>query len=227
MIRKKCIICGAEFEARQERQKTCSRQCKTKLYYIEHKEEKATKTATCIECGNIFETESAKKKICSESCRRKRDARKMLEHYKKINNNLPERVCPICGETFKPSTINTKTCSRKCAALLVAKTRAEKERECRECGKKFYTACGSKVYCSEKCREAAEKRRKKEQEDAKKAAAEIKRQKQSPAQRRWERMTLREISAECARLHISYGRAQVMAAQDRLPEDFGLGGRKQ
>lgn len=38
---------------------------------------------------------------------------------------------------------------------------------------------------------------------------------------RWKLMSLEQISAECSRLHISYGKAQTMMMQGTLPEDFG------
>ncbi len=55
---------------------------------------------------------------------------------------------------------------------------------------------------------------------------EIKTEDKSPAQRRWERMTWKEISAECARLHISYGQAQQLYYSGTLPPDFGKKGNK-
>ena len=45
--------------------------------------------------------------------------------------------------------------------------------------------------------------------------------KKSPAQRRWEKMSWKELSAECARLHLSYGQAQQLYYSGTLPEDFG------
>lgn len=41
------------------------------------------------------------------------------------------------------------------------------------------------------------------------------------AEKLWQSMTLREISAECARYHITYGQAQVMVKEGCLPEGFG------
>lgn len=222
MTLKKCIICGAEFEAKYKKNQTCSNKCRMKLYRAEHPWTGEKKTVTCIECGKDFETDNAKRKLCSENCKKKRVARLMNEHYKKINSDLPERVCPICGKSFVPPSVKTQTCSRSCAALLVARTRAEKAKECKECGKKFYTACGSKVYCCEKCRDAAEKRRKKEQEKTKKMAAETRRQKQSPASQRWAKMPLFELDKELLYYGIDYGESQVMAQNNTLPEDFGL-----
>ena len=43
------------------------------------------------------------------------------------------------------------------------------------------------------------------------------------ASERYRRMSLREVSAECARLHLTYGQVQVMAERGTLPKDFGLG----
>ena len=42
-----------------------------------------------------------------------------------------------------------------------------------------------------------------------------------PLSIRFELMTWDQIAAECARLHISYGKAQTLLLLGRLPEDFG------
>ncbi|MBQ3021928.1 MAG: hypothetical protein IJD91_01195 [Clostridia bacterium] len=44
------------------------------------------------------------------------------------------------------------------------------------------------------------------------------------ASERWKRMSWKEITVECARLHLTYGQAQQMYYNNTLPEDFGLGG---
>ena len=54
----------------------------------------------------------------------------------------------------------------------------------------------------------------------------VKADSKSPAQRRWEEMSWKELSAECARLHLSYGQAQVMAMNGTLPDGFGKKGNK-
>lgn len=41
------------------------------------------------------------------------------------------------------------------------------------------------------------------------------------ASERWKLMSLEQVSAECKRLKISYGKAQTMQMQGTLPEDFG------
>lgn len=43
---------------------------------------------------------------------------------------------------------------------------------------------------------------------------------------RFDTMTLSEVAAECLRLHISYGKASMLAESGRLPKDFGKGLRK-
>ena len=104
---------------------------------------------------------------------------------------------------------------------------------CEKCGKEFTTTVKQQKYCCEECAKKgmlerqAQRRsvyRQLEEEEKRREQAEKIPQMPSPetALGRFLRMSLREVSAECARLHLTYGQVQVMAAEDKLPEDFGL-----
>lgn len=110
-----------------------------------------------------------------------------------------------------------------------------KIRYCKQCGDPITDSVHA-WYCP-KCRKLREKAR----QEANKERYNFNRQKKyaekkygkkpktetpldniTSASERYRRMSLREISAECARLHLTYGQAQVMAQSGTLPNDFGL-----
>ncbi|MBQ8808638.1 MAG: hypothetical protein IJZ81_04960 [Clostridia bacterium] len=111
-----------------------------------------------------------------------------------------------------------------------------KIRYCRRCGTPI-TNSAHALYCTT-CREIVKKERISINRDAynarrRKRYAE-KKLKQgfqgkvsenvcvASASKRFAKMSLAEISLECARLLISYGKASQLAMNNMLPEDFGL-----
>lgn len=151
------------------------------------------------------------------------------------------RKCEYCGEYFEPKK-NERFCTPICGVR--ASSEQKPVDNCIICGNEFHRIYKNQVTCgSEKCKKArsnstkTEKRRKYKYEYNKnegiKPVKKAKKRKptakewgiMTPCQR-WEYMSLTEISAELARLHLSYGQAQVLKDRRELPLDFGEGFRK-
>lgn len=148
---------------------------------------------------------------------------------------MKTRKCKHCGKEFTPKSNNAKFCCPLCGVKENAKTKPVKT--CVICGAEFHPVNGSQKTCgNEECKrtygntmgkkryaykhnkyegiEVTPSKKKKKRLTAKEWA------KLTPSQR-WEYMTLTEISAELARLHLSYGQAQVLKERRELPFDFG------
>lgn len=112
------------------------------------------------------------------------------------------KFCKICGRQFTARSIRQKTCLNP---VCVRKNKYLSEKAYHY---KFYKNEGLDLPSEPK------KKRKPTRMTVAKWNA-------LPVSERWGLMTLEQISAECARLHISYGKAQTMQLQGTLPEDFG------
>ena len=174
----------------------------------------------CAYCGKEFQTESRVKKYCSKDCQVKKNNRKRKPHDKK---------CLYCGQIFTPDRQRALYCSTACR--ITADRERKKARQitdeskrhwkyppkcCTVCGKEFTPNSGNAQYCSMECAAIPVKSSKPTKTPAPTATAE-----EFDPSKRFYKMSLRAVSAECARLHLSYGEAQVMAKNGTLPDDFG------
>ena len=129
-IVRNCLICGDEFETNcsPDGVWTCAKpECKKQSKQVRPPQEK-----TCKRCGNKFTTIYYKQSYCNE---------------------VKEKECPICGNTFKYTCgidVNA-TCSSKCQATLIKEQRrkniAKETRVCKWCGKEFHPKEVRDVYC--------------------------------------------------------------------------------
>ena len=180
----------------------------------------------CPICGVKFETTFSTAKYCGELCACKARSIKSLKYAKRVNHE--PRQCTECGGEFIPKSVAGKFCSKECKKIHTAKMMKKgfKPIKCAYCGKEFIPNSSSAKYCSDECRKEGKREtlRKKVSAHDRNLGAESKKktEKKSPAQQRWEKMSWKEISVECARFHLTYGQAQVMAMNGTLPEDFGL-----
>lgn len=192
-MKKICKYCGKEF-SKNGRQLYCCPGCKIKA---NNDKKKKTEMKTCAFCGKDFMPTRQRRNYCSMLCCTKAEAERKKAKYIPVEQRKSHKVYPP-----KP---------------------------CAECGEMFIPGSGSARYCSPECHAAVKSRRTK-----KGAIDTILRQNgrmisaptgdiESPATRRFYKMSLREVSAECARLHISYGQASLMAQNGTLPEEFGKG----
>ncbi len=107
----------------------------------------------CIFCGKKYIAQGfSESKFCSSNCRHK-----YYLHKNSIKKQPVEKICPICGKTFKlkyPSSTN-KCCSRACSFKLTAKKnrKTTAEKICPVCGKIFKPKYPSSraVCCSRTC----------------------------------------------------------------------------
>ena len=92
MIRKKCVMCGAEFETTISRQVNCSKECAaeraklmSKLANRRRAKEPAKKVENkfCRHCGKEFKPRRWNQLICSEKCRDERQRNRNKEKWKK------------------------------------------------------------------------------------------------------------------------------------------------
>lgn len=187
------------------------------------------KKLNCEYCGREFETESRRKKYCTMACRIKANNEKKTK--------TEEKKCKHCGRSFVPDKYHREYCGALCLERAASERRkakcvptGEKKRNwtyspkrCKICGEMYTPHSGASHFCSPEC--AAENNRRTRRKP--KAASQgnlpefEKETEMSETLRRFKKMSLREISAECARLHISYGQAQIMAYNGTLPESFG------
>ena len=102
-------------------------------------------------------------------------------------------------------------------------------KRCTICGKEFEAKVWQQKYCGEEGAHKAAMENQKQARASARISAETKSKQEEitaipSSSKRFAKMSLREISAECARYHISYGKASMMAQNGTLPEDWGLGG---
>lgn len=76
--------------------------------------------------------------------------------YTVSREKQPERPCEVCGNLYRPGTLDymrkTETCSSECARELIASR--QPERECAGCGIRFKPSVGHGKFHSILCREA-------------------------------------------------------------------------
>lgn len=134
-----CQDCGNSYTTKYHGQKIfrcpdCQRKHKrthTKIY-----------EKTCEWCGKSFETKQKNTQCCSPSCAQR------LVYFKRTGQNaaLIDRVCVVCGKTFKVSkshrgkeNYDRITCSDECLSKyrgMIHKPKTPKI--CAVCGKEFY-----------------------------------------------------------------------------------------
>lgn len=90
-----------------------------------------------------------------------------------------------------------------------------KKRKCLSCKKEFSPGKKNSKFCSRECYLKWQK------EGAKNMTPEEAEWRALTPEERWKKMTWKDISGECARMHLSYGQVQQMYYNGTLPEDFG------
>lgn len=104
------------------------------------------RTYNCIKCGASLRGLHGARKYCDQ-CKIK----KLKGKTGWSKNNIKERVCPICHNSFLPSVWNQKYCSKKCLYEFHFPSKLEIKKECRICGKKFIVKWSLQKFCSRKC----------------------------------------------------------------------------
>ena len=138
-----CENCGKVFTSTSTKGHVgcCSKDCLRALSY-----KRRFETRTCAFCGKKFSVyKYSKTKCCSASC-----AAKLRQ-----SNPLPtEKICPVCGKSFKPKNRTQTYCSKSCG-LRASHARAKQsppESTCPICGKVFaLTDKPTQTCCSHSC----------------------------------------------------------------------------
>lgn len=224
-----CEYCGTEFVPKQKRSKYCSRDCSLKAY---RDKQSKVEEKECLICGRTFLPSRNGVKYCSDVCRMKAADNQRQESIKRKQVEKNPIKCKNCGEEFLPRHRNQLFCCKKCGEVYRYEHAPKKERtgykprKCVICGKEYIPTTGQQKYCGVECSKEAIRRNHSKYQYSKKPPKETKpktpKRKMSPASRRWEKMSLQERAIECTRHHISYGKAQVAATNNTLPEDWGL-----
>lgn len=139
------------------------------------------------------------------------------------------KKCLYCGREFTAGSNNNKYCTPICG---VRARSTSQILHCSICGDEFRPLSKRQITCgSEECKRENSRVKKRYEYYRSEGIAPVTRIKKkrptaeewetlTPSQR-WEHMTWNELTAELARLHLSYGQAQVMKERRELPFDFG------
>lgn len=105
----------------------------------------------CVVCGKVFEAQKSTKKYCSDECKNAMRRARWAENQQKKERQptiMKEKVCPICGKTFRPKTAaaNQRTCCYDCMpdgiqltrGAFLAKLKEQRGGKCIRCG---YNKC--------------------------------------------------------------------------------------
>ena len=114
-MKKACVVCGGEFEARHRLRVTCCSDAAHRRGRINLRRRLSSDTRTCAVCGDSFSAAgAAPKKTCSAACsvlhKKSRDARRHQRQYVPAGTI---KQCIVCGKDFAFHR-NKKTCSREC-----------------------------------------------------------------------------------------------------------------
>lgn len=141
------------------------------------------------------------------------------------------KKCEYCGAEFSPRNNSQRFCTPLCGVK--AKKKTYPPRDCVICGVEFIPLQDRQMTCGKKVCSKAYYRRKipkyqylkpeneKNGKARKKKRYTVKEWEQLTPSQRWELMTWAELSAELARLHLTYGQGQVLKDRRELPFDFG------
>ena len=162
MEKRKCGICGKEFEPYNSNQKFCTPECANENHKRKAREKYRKRMTVeprkCPYCGKEFVTSNHKKTFCSEQCAQ---ANWKAAHKKPAKPKKPmtTRKCLTCGKEFTPA----RNCQKYCSPVCRKKTHwgvIEREQQCtcQRCGKKFTSvwkkklceACATKKYVEKK-----------------------------------------------------------------------------
>ena len=135
-MKKKCIICGKEFERSEPNQICCSPECS-----IIRKQQKQAECQAeirkwlrpvivkkCAVCGKEFKARHSRYVCCSPECSAKRKSKQIQEWWKNnselfIKKRKPCK-CAFCGKEFLGRK-KQKYCSKKCSDKMFRQRRSE------------------------------------------------------------------------------------------------------
>lgn len=137
---RKCLVCGKEFESRNNAQKCCSLKCSSLRKKITDKIKISNKKLICETCGVEF-VGNKNNKFCSKKCKIN-----SLEEKKKVHTH----TCIVCQNTFKNRNVRGKFCSEECKYEWI-KNNPRYLLSCEYCRKEFKSNTKNQKYCSNEC----------------------------------------------------------------------------
>jgi predicted nucleic acid-binding Zn ribbon protein len=87
----------------------------------------------CVECGGVLT--GLRTRFCQNSCARLFEEKRRKTRYDLVRIHIPNKICVICEEEYKPRTTRQLTCSRNCGITLSNNNRLKK-------GDKFWVGKG-------------------------------------------------------------------------------------
>ena len=185
---KKCIVCGAEFEAKMPWGKYCSPECAHKMWHPKTKEEKERLAVSrkeyadsrnrevhiCEHCGKEFSRKHSPWdtfRFCSRECayafRANKKKQTLERKAQEKQRKTVTRICVRCGKEFQCySTQQNKYCSDECRhpepVKRVKKPKPEPKRyikSCAYCGKTFTATKSNQKCCCAECSHKYDNRR--------------------------------------------------------------------
>lgn len=122
--KKKCVVCGREFETNYPHKVTCSAECSNEnrhkeslAYFAKKAAAKPPMIKKCLWCGKEFETRDGRLKCCSHACSKahsENEYRRELARKRLANEAKLIKKCEVCGKEFKSPRGTAKYCSAKC-----------------------------------------------------------------------------------------------------------------
>jgi hypothetical protein len=157
-MKKNCLICDAEFEAKQSRARFCSRVC-----IVKNRRKDWTKT--CEVCSAVYKNKAHNSKSCSKTCAKIRAKAVRPKSPSKMQPAI-KRICE-CGKEFEAVGLgrNRMSCSKECAD----KRRKEQIKEhhhknkvlmvrtCEFCPTTFNPTASQRICLSDECKKKLQK----------------------------------------------------------------------
>ena len=183
----KCSICGSDIVGKRLGSIYCSSKCRNRAGAIKEGRclDHGLLTKTCVVCGEEFQTFKSRKVTCSDECSKKNKGggkkpyNYEKDHAKYVRKHPNARTREeISAESIAKKEKRAKEVAKRQAEREAEweRIRAEKERkkqenidywlnyeaehECEVCGKTFTAYYPTTKYCSDKCRKAKYRRKK-------------------------------------------------------------------
>lgn len=121
-------------------------------------------TRACVDCGEDISHRHGNARrceTCARACEKAREAeRAKTREYAHTPKMMAERICVVCGGSFRSHSTRRVTCSIRCRSWRATHPGIPipMERACLTCGQ-VVSAVNGRRYCSRTCASAASKRR--------------------------------------------------------------------
>ena len=167
-----CLYCNTEFQTLYKDNKYCTSTCAAR-----HTADLRRGEYFCEYCGQPRHSDHPNRnRFCSRECvwkAKRLAALQRKQEKKRLHEIEMTRSCDFCGEMFVAVSGTNRFCSRECGYSYSLQESHDKnlqqfrpeQRTCPKCGVQFTTTLRTqrRIYCSERCEEAAHDDRRAEQ----------------------------------------------------------------